>query len=270
MKKLNGEAAHLGACRIGDIYYRCAGSKNVHLLFRTYDDLRKYDLESPRYRFASEICYYCISFADKLIKHIADNEVTAVFELLSAEHQHIEDFSHMTRNVLKFITWTSCKLDNDTICRVSPDVGIEIAKKDFDLDVVEYRVIPIDSVAEKVVELRKTHGIEGAVLYYIDSNGNTIGMLKKKTVWYIVVRAIREKTRNIIKYNTTRESFENKTSHRLREIQKWLDLSEESTNRWISLAVEFYCWVMSNGAFGDNFPCVWNEFLRKTGQTDMW
>ena len=33
-KKINGEAAHLGACTIRGEVFLCAGSKNVHMLFR--------------------------------------------------------------------------------------------------------------------------------------------------------------------------------------------------------------------------------------------
>lgn len=33
-------------------------------------------------------------------------------------------------------------------------------------------------------------------MYFIDNQRNVIGLLKKKTIWYIICRAIREKVRN--------------------------------------------------------------------------
>ena len=46
------------------------------------------------------------------------------------------------------------------------------------------------------LKVRKGYGYEGEVIYFIDEYGNVIGILKKKTVWYIILRAIREKLRN--------------------------------------------------------------------------
>ena len=37
---------------------------------------------------------------------------------------------------------------------------------------------------------------EGTVLYYLDSDGRVIMMIKKKSQWYIFQRAIREKIRS--------------------------------------------------------------------------
>jgi len=49
-----------------------------------------------------------------------------------------------------------------------------------------------------LTKIRKDFGYEGVVLYFIDSEFNVIGLLKKKTVWYIIIRAVREKIRRHI------------------------------------------------------------------------
>ncbi len=41
--------------------------------------------------------------------------------------------------------------------------------------------------------IRRLKNSEGRVVYFLDNNNNVIGLLKKKSCWYIIVRAIREK-----------------------------------------------------------------------------
>ena len=36
-------------------------------------------------------------------------------------------------------------------------------------------------------------------MYFINEKGNVIGLLKKKTAWYVLARAIREKARNAVR-----------------------------------------------------------------------
>ena len=52
-------------------------------------------------------------------------------------------------------------------------------------------------VEERMVKVREGRDYEGEVLYFMDSNNNTVGLLKKKTTWYIVLRAIREKVSHV-------------------------------------------------------------------------
>jgi hypothetical protein len=54
----------------------------------------------------------------------------------------------------------------------------------------------------KIEKIRKGFNYEGDVLYFIDSAHNVIGLLKKKTVWYIIVRALREKIRAYFSKNS--------------------------------------------------------------------
>ena len=42
-------------------------------------------------------------------------------------------------------------------------------------------------------QVRKEYGFEGEVMYFVDKKDHVIGLLKKKTAWYILARAIREK-----------------------------------------------------------------------------
>ena len=52
-------------------------------------------------------------------------------------------------------------------------------------------------VEERMAKVREGRDYEGEVLYFMDSNNNTVGLLKKKTTWYIILRAIREKVSHV-------------------------------------------------------------------------
>ena len=53
----------------------------------------------------------------------------------------------------------------------------------------------MDALDERMKAIRQGYCYEGEVLYFLDSESTVIGLLKKKTIWYIVCRAIREKLR---------------------------------------------------------------------------
>ena len=58
-------------------------------------------------------------------------------------------------------------------------------------------MIEADAVEERMVRVREGRDYEGEVLYFMDSDHNTVGLLKKKTTWYIMLRAIREKVSHV-------------------------------------------------------------------------
>jgi len=294
-KKQNGEAAHLSAFRIGSEIYICAGSKNVHLVFRSSSDLDKYPLHEPRYQFAKEISRCILEILDGLsesgrvylLEFLCVTRCTAVFELLSAHHQHVEDLSEFTTPVLKFIAWTSCHLEsadsNSAIqfCSLPPDSGIELARV-FDLDTTEYQEISVGSLVEHMADIRSRHGVEGEVLFFLDGDRRTIGMLKKKTVWYIVVRAIWQKVQTAcMSYSKNTEAFVRSThlqkiNQRLKEIQEWLQLTDKSLLAWKHLASKFLDFSIEKlrvkaftaSDFPASFPVHWKNFLFEMGETD--
>jgi len=289
-KKQNGEAAHLSAFRVGSELYICAGSKNVHLVFRSSSDLDKYPLHEPRYQFAKEISRCILEMLDGLsesgrvylLEFLCVTRSTAVFELLSPDHQHVEDLSEFATPVLKFIAWTSCHLDSATqFCGLPPDSGIELARV-FELDTTDYQAITVVSLEGHMADVRCRHGIEGEVLFFLDGNRRTIGILKKKTVWYIVVRAIRQKVDTAcMSYAKNTEAFVHNThvqkiNHRLKEIQQWLQLNDKSLLAWTHLADKFLAFCIEKlhakaftaSEFSASFPIHWKSFLFEMGETD--
>jgi len=289
-KKQNGEAAHLGACRIGTEMYICAGSKNVHLLFRNSKDLDKYPLHEQRYKFANEVSRCILQMLGRLsesgrvclLEFLSVTRSTAVFELLSPHHQHVENLSELLAAELKFIAWTSCQLQSASLfCYLPPDSGIELARI-FELNTTEYSLISVGSLYEHMADIRSRYGVEGEVLFFLGDDRRTIGMLKKKSVWYIIVRAIRQKVHAAcMSYSKNSETFVHgthaqKIEQRLKEIQQWLQLDDKSVLAWKHLAEKFlaFCIVQlraqnfSASDFTDYFPVHWRNFLLEKGETD--
>ena len=60
---------------------------------------------------------------------------------------------------------------------------------------VDYEMVAMDALDDRMKSVRQGYGYEGEVLYFLDSDSTVIGLLKKKTIWYILCRAIREKLR---------------------------------------------------------------------------
>ncbi|XP_035829225.1 uncharacterized protein LOC101847791 [Aplysia californica] len=289
-RKANGEAAHLSCINIDGQNLICAGSKNVHLLIRNRADIQFY--RGDRYRIAHEVCH-CIMDCleemeseqkDRLLDFLVHTRFTAVFEILVPGHQHVEDLSHLEKPVMQFITWTSTELEPDPqqkLCTVPPHVGIEIAKS-LGLMTVDYDVLAASDVESRMKQIRKGYLYEGEVLYFLDETDNVIGLLKKKTVWYIICRAIREKSRNAATEMTkNRSEFSEskvitRTEKRMSEIQSWLGLSDEVISSWKNLGIGFLKWILkkveagekSISDIGDQFPVIWKEFLAEEGLTD--
>ena len=105
--------------------------------------------------------------------------------------------------------------------------------------------------------------------------------MKKKTIWYVILRAIREKARPMLtewekkhKINLT-ETIE-KINRRLKAIQKWLRFSDEVLDRWTVLAGKFFQWLMEEAKrrtitrsdIADAYPIIWSKFLLETSNQD--
>lgn len=291
--KANGEAAHLSALQIGDELYLCAGSKNVHMIFCNKDDLEKYDKNNQRFSIAREICICILEKLGSmplerrkfLTEFLAVARVTAVFEFLNPDHPHIEDLSDFQGPELRFITWTSLDLSSTTssaqLCWLAPDVAIEVAKV-FQLNTVNYSVIPVSEIEDRMYKIRSYYNLEGEVLFFLDDERNVIGMLKKKSIWYILLRAIREKVRVAVRKSVKESSSFNlqrecqRIEHRIDEIEKWLKLDDETVRDWKELGKDFLKWVIQEINDGrinpddsvNRFPIHWKRFLAENRRTD--
>ncbi|CAL4106989.1 unnamed protein product, partial [Meganyctiphanes norvegica] len=247
MEKMNGEAAHFSGRFIDDKFYIITGSKNVHMLIGCEEDIEKY--EGIRYSNAKVI-------ASALWKHLSQMEEkhrqilfsllhhtkgTVVCEILLPDNHHIVNLSDVKEPSLHVLTFTPNVSDDADISLTAlpPHHWLDCMSA-LGFTVAPYEIVDRKDVDSFIKKSRNEVNTEGHVLYYMkNSNGyeNTIGMAKTKTVWYVLLRALREKV--VFAFTTAKKrhswSLEeriNATHKRFREIQNWLKFSNEYLAEW--------------------------------------
>ncbi|CAF0716229.1 unnamed protein product [Brachionus calyciflorus] len=285
LQKENGEAAHLSCVWKDNEFAICAGSKNVHIIFKNKEDLLNYS--EQRYSYAKLIGLAVLRHLEKLkpdlrtlfLSFLVQFNLTVIFEILNPETQHVEDLSYLKEPLLKFITFTSNTIEfkPQSLCSMTPDCALELGNL-FELSCVKMEFVDKNGIENHLLNIRKDHGYEGVVLYFLDSENNVIGLLKKKTTWYIILRAIREKLRHHIspKNTETISDLENRIKKRLTEIKKWIGFDDEDYERWLKTSVEFINWfdkkyhenLISKDDFQNKFPVLWTRYLNETNSTD--
>ena len=281
MEKVNGEAAHVSVRLLGAKFLIFCGSKNVHLLISKREHLTKYT--DQRYSYARVIGESFCDILDgmeecqrvRLLGFLAHTGFTAVFELLQPRNQHIVDLSALASPILKFITWVPCQFsENRSLCSMPPNLAIDLASY-LGLSTAYYSVIPIRLLAAELSAVRTQTQSEGAVLYFLDAKQQVIGLLKFKSIWYILLRAVRE----IIKFQTSQINKKKATyanakdngteviRKRFTRINKSLKIELESFIAWQDLCIDFFYWVferVKNGKICNpsaDFPKLWKNYL---------
>ncbi|ODM96588.1 hypothetical protein Ocin01_10086 [Orchesella cincta] len=286
-EKANGEAAQISSQKLLDQDYFCIGSKNVHMLLRNRDDIRKYG--NIRFNTAKEVAHvFFETFVENtnipensktdFISFIQNHNFTTVFEMVQPDNQHIVK-SDLEHPELKFICWTMADIMEDfrskfALCAMPIDEAIEQARK-FRLTTVTYEATFCDSaedVSSKmescIRKVQQEFGHEGKVLYFLDSENCTIGLIKKKTAWYVILRSLREK---VASFNAASSSIPmpdrlSQIASRIKEIQSWLGFSNKFTEGWSEICTAFAEFVAVKSPSGNDirtrFPTLFNEFLK--------
>ena len=234
-KKANGEAAHFSCVRVpqangkGSIVLKIAGSKHVHLCYRdAATDLDKYTNED-RFRLAKIVARTFeaspASADPAFLEFLADTGLTCCFELEQPASMHIEMFDFDAPR-LAFLAFTpsdigsvsgDLEMEDGSLSRgaqhgnhsghcLPPVFGYRVAAM-FGLTPVPYTLHEASPshVSDVIHKVRLRWGDEGDVFYFVDAEGHTIGLVKVKTVWYVVARAIREKLRTMLRNLTKAE-----------------------------------------------------------------
>lgn len=141
------------------------------------------------------------------------------------------------------------------------------------------------AVVEVGTQLAALMSCTGAVLYYLNAEGRTIGMMKKKTIWYILVRSLREKARayfaflskqeheDIERLHARRKTFVTQT---LNQKKEWLGFSEAVFNTWNEIGHKMLDWLLEKYTnkmltleeVATLFPVVWYRFLKECKLSD--
>ena len=203
-EKANGENSQVYV----DNQFIFIGSKNRKIRLRRSHPIEDIDLYKRNYiDVANNTYFFAISFAEKLIKKLINDEKydmflqfleytrwTANFEFENVNTQHVVYLSE-TRAVL--IGFSSPFIDGVT-CHPFLSVLVGIA---CNLDVVgkNGELQNISEMNNYISQMRKKVNSEGDVILELDENGNVLSLIKKKTIWYIILRATREKLRKSLK-----------------------------------------------------------------------
>ena len=254
--KANGEAAHLSARYMGEQagFVLFVGSKNVHMAVRRREDVEKY--QEDRYRVAREVGYAVFDLLESmtpqgvsgLLSLLHHLRLTAVFEVLQPTYQHVVNLSHLSSSQLKFIAFVSAYGDGgqeDSYCDMAPETGFRVCGR-LGVPTVGHTVVSVENVDHQMELVRRGHGTEGQVFYFVGKNNTVIGLLKKKTAWYVMARAIREQVSNAAtSFNKTGNIRDASKLHdRLCAIQTWLGITVEARDKWIDLGSKFLAWSM--------------------------
>jgi predicted nicotinamide N-methyase len=308
-KKANGEAAHASCIRLpNQQLLTICGSKHVHLAFTDPAQIQQYH-GTPKYTLASIVASTFIktkAYQDlAFLTFLADTGMTACFEIEQPTSMHVEMFNFqqprlqflaftaaeigtasgdfvaevvVSENVVSDETKTSCCTTKNSVGQCLPPVyGFELAKS-FGLSPVPWIVRDMSKVATLIHNIRKRHGDEGDVLYFMTEDGETIGLVKVKTVWYVIARAIREKLRTMISKSTKIQAgkpvkgffpvkknkgsqwkapTENEilqklclrtmslVSARLLQLQEWLKFNDATLNEYNIIGKSFIQWTMN-------------------------
>jgi hypothetical protein len=177
-KKINGEACHLSCISLppDNRLILIAGSKNVHLCFRSHSDIAMYGNDTTL-NYASAFCHTILdtlsNMPDKgsrLLNFLSLTRYTAVFEILNYVHQHVVNLSYLknepNRSELKFITFSQVPQDFDAavtnLCALTPDYAIEIARC-LHLSTTDYEIIDNQPhlLNEYLTSIKYRHECEG-------------------------------------------------------------------------------------------------------------
>ena len=280
-QKANGEAAHLSARYVDGAFLVCVGSKNVHMVLRRESDIALYD--GQRYRVAQAVAkavWRLLAALDDrrrelLLSFLHHTRFTAVMELLQPDRQSVEDLSYLKEAELRFIAWApTFSWEFESLCGCSPELGFQLAKT-LGLETVDHSVVKgdvMDRLPQLMQEIREGCGYEGKVIYFVEDSGNVVGLLKKKTAWYVLLRALRD----LLSSGLRKLNFEDLKANierKYRAIQTWHGFGDQFLNSWLLLAVAFARWLKERPAteyssFQFAMPTLWNQFLRKTGRSD--
>jgi len=311
--KENGSAAHLSAIEVDGELVLIGGSKNSHLVLSWQhgeEDLRLYPA-SP-WAVAKVIMQ---AFFD-LFKEIGEERtrrfltllahchITAIFEMLDPHDQHVELLTN-ARPLVRFITFTAGWQGGDTrsvqenrLC-MYPLHSVRVAES-YGIPTIRCEVVPLsrDDPETRATQfealqtaIRGDFGDEGKVLYFATEDNEVIGLLKKKTVWYIMLRALREKYKAYVAFlhrkrtgkpthsptlEAEKTRIDSQIEKRFRAIQKWIGFSDHYREQWTRLGLQGNAWVAQQlqakkldlDDLGRMFPVVWHRFLKDSGAND--
>lgn len=265
MEKVNGKAGHISCFSYKDTDYIACGSKNVHMILRRNSiksDLALYS-NNKSHLIAKDIGMLVEKLPEKWFDYLKKNNLTGNIEFISAKNEHIVNY-HNSEDTYAFLCYTPNSKENITI---NPVDSRENAKS-FGLNVAQMHSINYSELDEYILNLRDQENSEGIVAYMVNPDTKeTIGLVKLKSKWYVLIRAIREK---IKRWNI------DKIPKRIDEIREWLKLSDKEVEYWKKTGLLFakYLYlrleekkIVDSNIF-DKYATLWTNFSKDIQDPD--
>ncbi|KAK3868904.1 hypothetical protein Pcinc_025740 [Petrolisthes cinctipes] len=294
-EKINGEAAHFSARYINGQFCIITGSKNVHLLIRKKEDIDLY--EGDRYNIAKVIARVVWETLEGLtpdnrnlvLSLLHHTRCTAVCEILQPDHQHIVNLSHLNKPQIYVLSLTpaasSGDQDNPGSLLVLPPNHMLDLFTGLGFTCPTYKEVSIHKASEHKDSIRYELHTEGKVLYFVNKEGETIGLVKAKSGWYVMMRSLREKA---VYSFTTAKKHKNWTmdhqiksmSDRFDNIEEWLQCSDTYITAWKELGAGFLQWLEeelkeqseeqgeAEKTIRPRYPLLWAKYQKDTKKSD--
>ena len=279
MEKMNGEAAHFSGRRINGQFYLVAGSKNVHMVFNSLEHIELYT--EQRYLTARVIAKAVLaqwrtmpaSERIQFEEYLDSSRCTVVCEMMMHDRQHVVPLETCGLVVL-CVTSPPCP-NPTSLTAMSPEQCLRYFEK-LGFDIPDYEELDLGQMRSHGTSARSKHNTEGVVYYYENYKGETIGLLKFKSIWYTHLRALRQQAsyrhRQSGKSSKSIEKSKEQARSRMEELQKWLLTSEERLESWKELSDQWLEWLEVKADTGmldavslrGNFPSVWKCFTEST------
>ncbi|RLN97013.1 hypothetical protein BBJ28_00021381 [Nothophytophthora sp. Chile5] len=319
--KENGEAGHLAVLKRGDGQFVFAlGSKNTHLLAQTLEDVEQ-AREAQRANgsdpflaaapIATAVLRMVLALEPDsralLCEFLWQTRATASFEVLCPSHQHVQLLDYLAEDTPVFYGLSLpayTPLEGAEIC-VNPVLPYELMRalgvRTVAYDVAEFAPEAFRAALETS---KRAYQHEGGVHLFLDADAAVIGMQKHKSVWYVCLRAIREKSKAFCRNLYSKKppkgkqtaptpsevlaSAKQAVDKRFRAIPAFLRISEEVCEAYETLGERFLEFLFEQRLFrgaaadkeeeeqvkqvardvADLFPVVWRQFLDHTGLSD--
>lgn len=313
--KENGEAGHLAVLKRSDGQLLFAlGSKNTHLLALSLDDVATACAAGNKdaYVAAAPIARALLTILQRLTpthrvwlcEFLWQTRATASFEVLCPSHQHVQLLDYIAEDTPVFYGLSLPSLADAPVAYsaeicVNPVLLFECMRA-IGVRTVAYEVVPFQSeaYAHALNAVKHSHQHEGAVNLFLDASASVIGLEKFKTVWYVSLRAIREKAKTFCRtlFPTGNRTGPPRTRAALLEesyglirtrfvkIRSYLQVSADVTDAYSELGCRFVAFLSAEELpegtsetqakhvkhrVADLFPLVWKDFLDRTHATDV-
>ena len=273
IEKLNGKCSGVRLFQVDDVWWIVGGSKGVHRCVRLEhfeEDLDALDKKT------SPLIYQILrSFYREYMSTTPEKQQLIKKRLGEEEYSlcgELEDGQHMEPHEGEpTVRWFGLANSSERFSEETSLTGHILENlqeiEGWGFSVPQYQLMS----KEEHLELSKTErfqrGKEGWVKHYLNDNHETVFVEKVKTVWYVLIRMLREAVKgsdNIL------SNAPGKIKSRLRDRNSFLKLPETMLVVWYRLMVKFVKWFVEKGytksviGFTNEargMGNVWQEFL---------